>query len=101
MSVLVREHALECAASRARRASGREAAKRNFYFVLSIKMLASGWRLQAGWHVKHFFTKRYVASCCIFRELFSDQRFAGVASDGFTRGIAETDDFMPVGRIVG
>jgi hypothetical protein len=38
MDVLSRERAPECAASRARRASGREAAIRKFKFVLSKEM---------------------------------------------------------------
>src|SRR6266480_6173125 len=37
MSVVVREHAPECAASRARRASGREAAIRNFSFRVAYR----------------------------------------------------------------
>src|SRR6266478_2296454 len=46
MSVVVRERAPECAASRARRASGREAAIRNFYFVLPIEMRGLQRKLQ-------------------------------------------------------
>src|SRR5438132_8893146 len=66
MSVVVRERAPECAASRARRASGREAAIRNFYFVLPIEMRGLQRKLQTDLLVKRFFTKRYRR----FRELF-------------------------------
>src|SRR2546425_7600598 len=59
MSVVVRERAPECAASRARRASGREAAIRNFCFVLPIEMRGLQRKLQTDLLVKHFFTKRY------------------------------------------
>src|SRR6266478_8354130 len=66
MSVVVRERASQCAASRARRASGREAAIRNFCFVLPIEMRGLQRKLQTDLLVKHFFTKRYRR----FRELF-------------------------------
>src|SRR6266516_4631646 len=59
MSVVVRERAPECAASRARRASGREAAIRNFCFVLPIEMRGLQRKLQTDLLVKYFFTKRY------------------------------------------
>src|SRR2546422_11456389 len=59
MSVVVRERAPDCAASRARRASGREAAIRNFCFVLPIEMRGLQRKLQADLLVKHFFTKCY------------------------------------------
>src|SRR5947208_1635228 len=55
-----RARARKCAASRARRASGREAAIRNFYFVLFKEMRGRPRKLQTDLLVKLFFTKRYV-----------------------------------------
>jgi hypothetical protein len=46
MSVLSRKRAPECAASRALRASGREAAIRNCKFVLSKEMQSEPQKLQ-------------------------------------------------------
>src|SRR5437667_12011322 len=96
MSVVVRERAPECAASRARRASGREAAIRNFCFVLPIEMRGLLRKLQTDLLVKHFFTKRYRR----FRELFSDQQLAGMPRDLLTCGIAQANNFVPIGGLV-
>src|SRR5215813_9363701 len=59
-----------------------------------------GWRekLLAARDVKVVFTK-------IYREpvgnLFSEERFAGVAGDGVANVVAQANDFMPVGSIAG
>src|SRR6266403_1630846 len=93
MSVVVRERAPQCAASRARRASGREAAIRNFCFVLPIEMRGLQAKLQTDLLVKHFFTKRYRP----FRGLFSEQRLAGMPSDLLACGVAQANNFVPIG----
>lgn len=78
----------------ARRASGREAAIRNFYFVLSKEMAKNGESYNALCRKSYlFYTISYFANGA-----FLDERLAGIAGDLFANGIAQANDFVPAGR---
>src|SRR5882724_1132532 len=95
MSVVVRERAPECAASRARRASGREARDTQFLFCVAYRDAWATAKVANEFACKALLYK----TLSPFSGTFSDQRFAGMPRDLLTCSVAQANNFVPIGGL--